>query len=663
MAAATLTMLNPQTGGTGKVDLNRLHEALQDGLRVDGEVDMYNPHSGGTGKIAGDRVGEALADGLVPVGSHAHAVATTGAIESAARGAAQGASLGFADEIQAGARSLFGDKTYEQYRDDYREGDKAASEAHPVAFGGSELAGGIASSLIPGLGVAKGAKGLLSAVSAGAKLGGISGLGQSEADLTKGDFAGAAKDTIHGAELGGLIGGASHGLEKGIRAGVGKVKEGLNSAFDPTTNTAAAMGVSPKQFTELADFAATGKPVKVSDSIQRIRKDGVLDGVSDLKNMTSNLGGYKDAALQDLQQAVAKIGDNVVAHPQGDVASAVLGKDFLDRAAKLIGEAPLAEQQSAYAEMGRIIDDLEKTGGKVGAIWREGRNVGQRVEDSFKNPMNKNSALEQISREAKGRISDTVQEAANTAGVGEQLATAREKYSAAATLMEGVKKRYGADLKNPTDGAIRSKDVFIGTALSSGAVAAGAPAALAILATSAGTAASSWWRSVSGRLLRAKIGEAAGLGIQSEAQKQAQAVAMGAIPRTTSGVQQWITQHLPMLEQLQPQMAPTLQEIATASQARAEGMVRTLMPQFHQMFAPAEYPSQLDGKVNDQADKNAAIKKIKSLGLPPSQLAAKISLINRDGTLPEEAMTPDEFVNYLDQFTNKAKASSGDNDY
>jgi len=41
--------------------------------------------------------------------------------ESALRGAAQGLSLGFADEITGGVESLLSDKTYDQARNESRE--------------------------------------------------------------------------------------------------------------------------------------------------------------------------------------------------------------------------------------------------------------------------------------------------------------------------------------------------------------------------------------------------------------------------------------------------------------------------------------------------------------------------------------------------------------
>jgi len=67
-----------------------------------------------------------------------------GIFESILRGAAQGATLGFADEGAALAQSVFGDKTYQQYRDEQRVADDNARLTNPKAFVGSEFAAGTA---------------------------------------------------------------------------------------------------------------------------------------------------------------------------------------------------------------------------------------------------------------------------------------------------------------------------------------------------------------------------------------------------------------------------------------------------------------------------------------------------------------------------------------
>lgn len=110
--------------------------------------------------------------------------------ESALRGAAQGASMGFADEATGGLEALkevalsdaeIGDlaRLYRKYRDESRANYKAAEEANPVAYGAGQVAGGMATMAIPGLNVTKGAS-LVNAGVKGAIAGGLTGAGMSE---------------------------------------------------------------------------------------------------------------------------------------------------------------------------------------------------------------------------------------------------------------------------------------------------------------------------------------------------------------------------------------------------------------------------------------------------------------------------------------------------
>lgn len=145
-----------------------------------------------------------------------------GALESIHRGALQGVTMGFSDEIAGAVRSLFGGKDYRREREKERSANTQASEQHPYLYGGAELAAGLATP-IPGAGAVKaagtGAK-LLKAAGSAALAGGAAGLGSSTADLTKGDFHGAINDTVSNALLGGAIGLAGAGLGKAVsRAG------------------------------------------------------------------------------------------------------------------------------------------------------------------------------------------------------------------------------------------------------------------------------------------------------------------------------------------------------------------------------------------------------------------------------------------------------------
>lgn len=99
-------------------------------------------------------------------------------------------------------------RQYRGNRDEQRAEDDAAREANPKTALASSIGGGLLVP-VPGAGLAKGAS--LGArmgrgIKTGAGVGATSGLGNSKADLTKGDAAEAAFDTGFGGALGGGIG-------------------------------------------------------------------------------------------------------------------------------------------------------------------------------------------------------------------------------------------------------------------------------------------------------------------------------------------------------------------------------------------------------------------------------------------------------------------------
>ena len=171
------------------------------------------------------------------------------------KGAVDGASIGFSDEMAGGIDaigSLLGihglgsapvneirretdeekakgfTDTYRAGRDSVRAGNKTAQEANPGVYTTSQIGGGIAGSLVPGgavLNAAKGAK-LATVVGKGALQGAVTGYGNSESDT----FAGDLGHTLLGGALGGGGGALLHGAVKGAGKVIGAVKPFANKS-------------------------------------------------------------------------------------------------------------------------------------------------------------------------------------------------------------------------------------------------------------------------------------------------------------------------------------------------------------------------------------------------------------------------------------------------
>lgn len=209
--------------------------------------------------------------------------------ESLLRGGAQGASLGFADELAgaggAGINALKkGDVSdvvadYIRNRDDYRKADEAARKANPKTFTGGELGGGLATAVIPGLNIGRAAT-LGGRIAGAAGLGAVAGLGGSNADLTQGDIGGAARDAALGGATGAVL---QPTIEKAIAPAVGYVagkfgdaagyagKKALNVAFDTPEAVTERYLANP----EAVNGAMTKEGVaqKLADTLGEVRSD------------------------------------------------------------------------------------------------------------------------------------------------------------------------------------------------------------------------------------------------------------------------------------------------------------------------------------------------------------------------------------------------------
>ena len=233
------------------------------------------------------------------------------ALEAAGRGAVQGLSLGFSEELGAGvmsavdaARRALGIKTeeekvnellqaqgfkgdvgqtaeqkdvlsqYRQMRDTARQADKLAKEQQGGAYLAGELAGGIAPAIVSGGTSIAGQTGVkaaaLAGAKAGAKYGAASGLGMGEADLTQGEIGQAAKETVLGAATGATLGGAIPVVGEGAKQ-VGKV---LKNAADTVTEGFLDMtGELGNIIVKAGKMAKSGEEIVSKSALEKTTQD------------------------------------------------------------------------------------------------------------------------------------------------------------------------------------------------------------------------------------------------------------------------------------------------------------------------------------------------------------------------------------------------------
>lgn len=165
-----------------------------------------------------------------------------GKLEAFGRGAAQGLTLGFGDEMagsydaarkeierhpemlgvpDAELYALGGasNEDYRGMRDEMRVSNDAAQAAHPWMYAGGQVAGAAP------LAVATGGGGAAQMIATGGALGAATGLGDSKAE----DAAGMLKDTAEGGALGALLPAGVLGLGKAVPALAGALRSGANA--------------------------------------------------------------------------------------------------------------------------------------------------------------------------------------------------------------------------------------------------------------------------------------------------------------------------------------------------------------------------------------------------------------------------------------------------
>ncbi len=635
---------NPETGGIIDVPADRLHEAVTDGLQPLGDMDLYNPETKGKVAVPAARIGEALTDGMLPFGSQAQKKHDVGYGESFARGAAQGLSLGFADEITGFLESLGTDKTYTQARDESRENYAVAHEANPKTSIAGEFGGALAGAFVPGMGLTKGAS-IAQEALYGAKLGAAAGLGRSEADLTKGQFGKAAEDVVHGAEFGGIAGGAGAVASRGVSAGVSKVGDIAREALDPITQRLLALGATRKAFIgPLGD--------KSQKAVEVFKKRGLFEKLAD--GTEPDLDDIARIAEFERVNAASKLGQLFQA--TGDKALSAGTLDKLDNSLRqtfdeIIANTPPDMRGAMGKSAEGMIDELYSTGGNLKKLWdlkkRTGGWAGKAWEQAGQIP-----PLKELYMKSNQMLDDVLE--VETANFAKQhglstMSELNDVYGAMATLGKVMENKAGAQaVRDPLNARLRDASIFsvAGGALGSGIagpVGAGIGAA-------AGGLLGQGLSSTSGRLMRARMGESLGLGgrkvqqaLQGEAMhaaSQAQAVAVGAMPRSTAGIQDFLGKNQQLLKSAFPQMSAMIDQVVQSPPAKAELQIRAMMPMLQIFMAPSPFSTELDGRVSSMEDKLLATRMLEQARLSPRERARAQSKLNGTGELDTAIWTP-----------------------
>lgn len=241
---AKYQLFNPKTGETGDAsDEKGLQNAFNEGFKV--ALKDKNGNTADAGSFEG--MTKADAEGYSPI--YQSDIDKNDDSLSATAGDTwtrfiDGVTLGWADEIEAKAKSKWDkyiegsnrpeEELYREYRDKDRVDSAARAARSPVAGTLANIAGealgqtGLTAAATAATVGTGGAAVPIAALAAG---GGLSALGNSDADLTRGEYLDAAKDTAKGAAIGAAIGSAAKYAGKLLRPGLDEI------AHTPTINS------------------------------------------------------------------------------------------------------------------------------------------------------------------------------------------------------------------------------------------------------------------------------------------------------------------------------------------------------------------------------------------------------------------------------------------
>lgn len=268
--------------------------------------------------------------------------------ESLGKGAIQGATLGFADELRAGLATkvfpavgeFFGTESakryneyfdspdeYEHQRDIIREENKRAEEANPGSYLGGQIVGG-AGALLPGAAAAS--TGVLPAMAYGARLGALSGAGYSEGDFFERPQD-VALDMVTGGAIGSVIPGAA-GL-------AGKVVGGTSNQIVKTIQQLAddyIPGSPSQKGSALLEAVDASSAPKMAEIVKKsgLSEDEVKKLASDWATKSGEFGPPK---LPTTKQVVEDIGSTAWENVKGLATGKSQGAGLIGA---LVGNAP-----------------------------------------------------------------------------------------------------------------------------------------------------------------------------------------------------------------------------------------------------------------------------------------------------------------------------------
>jgi hypothetical protein len=255
----------------------------------------------------------------------------------AGRSLAQGATFGFADELEALTKSLAGQGTYEQNLAALELAKQKYGQQNPKTALATEIAGGLPYALLPFLGTARYAQMAREAsplVRAGVTAGSSAVTGALTGALGGAGVAGTGERMAGaqaGGTLGGIVGGAAPAITKGIGMAGGKVVD-VTSGIPVVQQVGKAIGLATGQTVDAANRAKAKlleamyrdkvSPADLEKMIAAATKPvGIVDIVGEnVKSLADVVQKYPSTARQTAKTALEERAAGQGERIQGDIS-------------------------------------------------------------------------------------------------------------------------------------------------------------------------------------------------------------------------------------------------------------------------------------------------------------------------------------------------------
>lgn len=355
------------------------------------------------------------------------------------RSLAQGATFGFADELEAAARSILPGETYEQAIQDVRGKMAAYQQDRPMEALGYEVAGGLATGLAGGgraLAASAGRAGLRSALKAGASRAATSAIGQG-ALSGAGAAEGSLENRLKGAAVGGAFGAAvPFGFAQLGRLPVAKqIGQGISKGYD----------VARRGATNLAEetpLQSLGRMFEPTDATRISRQAAeALPGGVEGPTIASMPTGTEAARAAESQALIAA--------QQGKLSArqATAARRMAEEEARLTREQIVKEESTLRSLAKQKAGAVEEIGatrfGKLTGAAKAAETEAKALGSAAKTEIRQ---VEQAAREqAKIATQNVIEEARASAGETIGQLRGKQPRGSAAQLQESIRNKQTAD--------------------------------------------------------------------------------------------------------------------------------------------------------------------------------------------------------------------------